>query len=164
MFSDNLVLHVTNQTNLYTVQHGKGNLNNLEDEIRTFIAVLLLSGYCKVLYGNLYWASAPDTHIEAVSCAINRYRFWEILLKLHLAYNRLQKKDTKYEDYLKSWISVSNSMIHLLNTVLMRALSFTMENMTQNSLLEENPLGLSLNFGASHHLKGIPFMQNHIVE
>ena len=43
MFSDDLVLHVTSQTNLYAVQHGKGNLNILEDEIRTFVAVLLLS-------------------------------------------------------------------------------------------------------------------------
>ena len=47
MFSDDLVLHLTNQTNLYAVRHGKGNLNILEDEIRTFIAILLLSGYCK---------------------------------------------------------------------------------------------------------------------
>ena len=62
MFSDDLVLHVTNQTNLYAVQHGKGNLNILEDEIRTFISVLLLSGYCKVPYRNFYWANTPDTH------------------------------------------------------------------------------------------------------
>ena len=54
VFSDGLVLHVTNQTNLYAVQHGKGNLNILEDEIRTFIVVLLLSGYCKVPYQDLY--------------------------------------------------------------------------------------------------------------
>ena len=62
MFSDDLVLHVTNQTNHYAVQHGKGNLNILEDEFRTFIAVLLLSGCCKVPHRNLYWADAPDTH------------------------------------------------------------------------------------------------------
>ena len=50
IFSDDLVLHMTNQTNLHAVQYGKGNLNILEDEIRTFIAVLLSSGYCKVPY------------------------------------------------------------------------------------------------------------------
>ena len=50
MFSDDLVLHVTNQTNLYAAQHVKGSFNILEDKIRTFIAVLLLSGYCKVPY------------------------------------------------------------------------------------------------------------------
>ena len=54
MFPDEMVLHVTNQANLYAVQHGKGNLSILEDEIRTFIAVLLMSGYCKVSYRNRY--------------------------------------------------------------------------------------------------------------
>ena len=87
MLSDDLVLHVTNQTNLYAVQHGKGNLNILEDEIRTFIAVLLLSGYCKGPYRDLYWADAPDTHNESVSCARSRNRFREILSNLHLTDN-----------------------------------------------------------------------------
>ena len=67
MFPNDLVLHVTNQTNLYAVQHGKDNLKYLENEIRSFITVLLLLGYCKVLYQNLYWANAPDTQNEAVS-------------------------------------------------------------------------------------------------
>ena len=40
MFSDDLVLHVTNQTNLYAVQPGKGNLN-----IRMKLE-LLLQFYC----------------------------------------------------------------------------------------------------------------------
>ena len=62
MFSDDLVLDVTNQTNLYAVSHGKGNLNILEDETRTFISIVLLSGYCKVPYRNLYWANTPDKH------------------------------------------------------------------------------------------------------
>ena len=87
MFSDDLVLDVTNQTNLYAVQHDKGNLNILENEIRIFIAVLLLSGYCKVPYRDLYWADAPDTLNEAVSCAMSRNRFRQILSNLHLAEN-----------------------------------------------------------------------------
>ena len=45
IFSDDVVLHVTNQTNLYAVQHGKSNLNILENEIRIFVAILLLLGY-----------------------------------------------------------------------------------------------------------------------
>ena len=75
MFSDDLVLHVRNNSNLYAEQHVKGNLNILEDEIRTFIAVSLLPEYCKFPYGNLYLADAPDTSNEAVSCAIIRNRF-----------------------------------------------------------------------------------------
>ena len=97
MFSDDLVLHVTNQTNLYAVQHGKGNLNNLEDEIRTFYVVLLLSGYCKVPYWDLYWGDAPDTHREAVSCPVSINRFQEILSNLHLIENIQIAEDRYYK-------------------------------------------------------------------
>ena len=97
MFSEYLVLHVTNQTKLYAVQHGKGNLNILENEIRTFIVVLLSSGYCKIPYRNLYWADAPDTQNEAVSCAMSRNRFREILLNLHLADNTQITEDRYYK-------------------------------------------------------------------
>ena len=61
MSSDDLVLYVTNQTNLYAVQHGKDNLNIFEGEIRVFIATLLLLGYSKVSHRNLYGANAPHT-------------------------------------------------------------------------------------------------------
>ena len=47
---------------------------------------------------------------------------------------------------------------------LMKALSLAMENTAQNNLLEEIPLGLCLNYGASPHLKGIFFMKKHTVE
>ena len=55
-------------------------------------------------------------------------------------------------------------MVHLLITVSVTALSLTMENTAQNNLLEESPLGLGLNFGASPHLKDISFIKNHTVE
>ena len=97
MFSDDLVLYVTNQANLYAVQHGKGNLIILEDEIRFFIAVLLLSRYCKVPYRNLYWADAPDRHNEAVSRAMSRNKFREILSNLHLPYNTQITEDRYYK-------------------------------------------------------------------
>ena len=141
-------------------------MNILEDEIRTFIAVLLLPGYWKVPYRNLYWANAPDTQNEAVSCAMSRNIFWEILSNLHLAENKqiTEIDTTKYEHYLKSWILVSNSMLQLLITALMKPLSLTMENAAQNNLLDKSPLGLGLNFNASPPLKDMSFMQKHIVE
>ena len=86
-FSGGFVLHVTKQTNLYAVHHEKGNFNILEDEFRTLIAVLLLSVCCKVSYRNFYWANVPYTHNEAVSSAVCRNRFRELLLSFHLADN-----------------------------------------------------------------------------
>ena len=65
------------------MENGKGNLNNLEDEIKTFIAILLLSGYCKAPYRDLYWVATPNTHNEPVSSARTRNKFLEILSSLH---------------------------------------------------------------------------------
>ena len=65
---------------------------------------------------------------------------------------------------LKSWISISNSIVNLSFTALMKAWYLTMESRAQTSLLEESPLGLGRNFGAPPHLKGISFMKNPIVE
>ena len=97
MFSDDLVLHVTNQANLYTVQHGKGNLNIFHEKIKTFTAVLLLSAYCKVPHQNIYWADAPDTLNDAVSCGMCRNRFQEILSILHLVDNSQITEDRYYK-------------------------------------------------------------------
>ena len=88
---------MTNQSSLYAVQHGKGNLNILEDEIRTFIAVLMLSGYYKVPYQDLYWKDTPDTHSEAVSFAMSRNRFREILSNIHLADNTQITEDRYFK-------------------------------------------------------------------
>ena len=46
----------------------------------------------------------------------------------------------------------------------MKALSPTIENTTENNLLEEGSLGLGLKFGASLHLKDISLMQNYVPE
>ena len=79
------------------MQHDKGNLSILEDESRTFIAVLLLSRYCIVPYRDLYCADAPDTHNKGVSCAMSRKRFREILSNLHLADNTQITEDRYYK-------------------------------------------------------------------
>ena len=62
-------------------------LNAEESEIRTVIAIILLSGYCKVPYRELYWTVSPDTHRVAVANAMSRNRFRYIFSNLHLANN-----------------------------------------------------------------------------
>ena len=96
MFFDDLVLHVTSQTNLYAVQHGKGNLNILKDEIG-----LLLQFYCRQVIAKfhieIFIGQMHLTHNEAVSCAMSRYRFREILSNLHLTDNTQITEDRYYK-------------------------------------------------------------------
>ena len=166
MFSDDFVLQVTNQTKLYAVQHGKGNLNILEDEIRTFIAVLFLPGYCKVPYQDLYWAHAPDTHSEAASCAMSRNKFREILSNLHLAGNTQITEDRYYKVQLlfeKLNFSFKQYGLFVNHSIDESIIPYYGKHGTKQ-FLRGKPLHLGLNFGTSSNLKGISFIQNRTVE
>ena len=150
MFSDDLVLHVTNQTNLYAVQHSKGTFWRIK-------LGLSLQLYCcqgiarfriKIFIGQMHLMNTiKKSHVQWGEIDFERYYQIFIWMTTH----RLQKiNTTKYEYYLKSRISISNSMVQLSITALMKALSLTMENTAGNNLLEESPLGFDLNF--VHHL------------
>ena len=86
MFSPDLLTYITSQTNFYASQYGQ-TLNANESEIITVIAIVLLSGYCKVLYRELYWTVSPDTHNVTVANAMSRNRFRDKFSNLHLANN-----------------------------------------------------------------------------
>ena len=86
-----------------------------------------------------------QSYVQWAEIDFERYYQTFIWLTTH----KLQKKrTTKDEFYLKSRISISNSMAHLYITSLMKTLSLATENMAQNNLLEESQYGLGLNLGA----------------
>ena len=96
MISCDIITHIIHQTNLYASQKGK-NLNCYESKVITLIAIILLSGYCKVPCRDLCWSGSPDTHNEAVSNAMSRNRFREIFSCLHLANNAEINEDRYYK-------------------------------------------------------------------
>jgi len=57
------------------------------DEIRTLFAILLISGYNYLPRRTMYWEVSPDCHNEAISSAMSRNRFDELMRYLHLADN-----------------------------------------------------------------------------
>ena len=142
---------------------------NMEKVVWTFwrmkLGLLSLFSCChgiakfqiEIFIGQMHLTHTMEqSHVQWAEIDFERYYQTFIWLTTHW----LQKiVTTKYEYYLKSWISISNSMVHLWITAFMKALSFTMENTAQNNLLEESPLGLGLNVGPSLHLKDISFMQ-----
>ena len=118
---------------------------------------ILLQFYCcqgiakfhiEIFAGQMHLThTMKQSHVQWVEIDFERYYQTFVWLTTH----RLQKIDTtKYEYYLKSWISISNSMVHLSIIALMKALPLTMENTAQNNLLEKTPLGLGLDL--VHHL------------
>jgi len=112
-------------TNLYA-QREKGNHGFSTDitEMRLFLAMLLLSGYAVLPRRKMYWENADDVFNKAMSDAMLRNRFEEILSVFHLADNQqLDASDSipnRFEWVIRcgSWLPVMDT---LCSSILIRA-------------------------------------------
>ena len=87
-FDDDVMECIVDQTNLYANQvKNKPNFLTSVSEMKKFFAILLISGYCKLPRMHMYWENQPDVNNEAISSAMSRSRFQEILQCIHFADN-----------------------------------------------------------------------------
>ncbi|XP_045101311.1 piggyBac transposable element-derived protein 3-like [Portunus trituberculatus] len=95
LFLDVLAIdHLVKQTVNYAVQNGKHSFALTSDEMKTFIGILLVSGYCCIPRHRLYWQRQPDVYNELIADSMRRDRFDEIMKYFHAADNtKLPKKD-----------------------------------------------------------------------
>ena len=88
--------HLRSETIKYASQNGNHIFTVSSGEIRTFIGILLLSGYSSVSRRRLYWSNEPDTRNELVVQSMRRNRFEEIMKYLHAADNHQLVEDDKF--------------------------------------------------------------------
>ncbi|KAL8575850.1 hypothetical protein ACOMHN_014855 [Nucella lapillus] len=105
---DEVVDYIVDQTNLYA-RRDKGNHNfvTTRQEFRTFMAILLLSGYNQLPRRNMYWERNSDCHNTAVSGAMSRNRFDEHMRYLHLADNNTLDPNDKVSK-VRAFLSMIN--------------------------------------------------------
>ena len=87
-FTDEMVEHITEQTNLYVVRDK--NCTNFHvdvDEIRKFLGLLLVSGYHSVPSENDYWSTSEDLENTIFSKTMRRDRFRSLKRHCHVADN-----------------------------------------------------------------------------
>ena len=65
----------------------KPNFCVSEEEILTFLGILVLSGYHRLPQEKHYWSTRPDFGIPIVANAMTRNRFQEIKSVIHFADN-----------------------------------------------------------------------------
>lgn len=79
----------------YANQRNKpGNIS--DREIRSFLGVLLLSGYLQPSRRRMFWEREKDTHNELIAEAISRDRFEYIMSNLHFADNNNLDQTDKF--------------------------------------------------------------------
>lgn len=66
------------------------------EEIKVFVAILLLTGYLSPTYMRMFWESQSDTYNALLAQSTRRDRFFEISKYLHLAYNSILPANDKF--------------------------------------------------------------------
>ncbi len=95
-FDEDLLEVICAHTITYTGQQGNHKFTITVDEIRSFMAILLTSGYAVLPRRRMYWEQNEDVGNIAISSAMSRNRFDEILQYLHLVDNTLISTTDKF--------------------------------------------------------------------
>jgi DNA excision repair protein ERCC-6 len=86
-FDEDVIALIEAQTKMYAMQKGKHTFELGEGDIKLFLAILFTSGYAPLPSRRHYWEPADDIRNIAISKAMTRNRFEEIMQLLHLANN-----------------------------------------------------------------------------
>ena len=86
-FDSDVIDHIVNETQRYASSKGNDNFQTNPSEIKTFLAILLVSGYHPVPRRRMYWCSENDVHNDLIASAMSRNRFEELMIFIHFADN-----------------------------------------------------------------------------
>ena len=93
-FDDEVIEQIIQFRKSYAADKASHQFHVTKEEMRAFLALLLLSGYVSLPRRRMYWEKLPDVNNEAVASTMSRHRFEEILRFLHLADKITCKKKT----------------------------------------------------------------------
>lgn len=94
-FDEDLIQMIVTESNRYAQQRNrKSNIENFE--VKSFIGVLLLSGYVQVPRRRMLWEREQDTNNTLVAESISRDRFEYILSNVHFADNTNLDQSDKF--------------------------------------------------------------------
>lgn len=95
LFNERLISLIVTESNRYANSKNRtGNITS--DEVKCFIAILILSGYVQLPRRRMYWEQAKDTHNSLVANAMSRDRFEYIMSNIHFIDNNSIDKDDKF--------------------------------------------------------------------
>ena len=86
-FDDEVIQLIVTNTNRYAMQKGAHNFLVEAPEMRIFLAILVTSGYVPLPRRRMFWEPSDDVHNVAISQAMTRNRFEQIMQYLHVADN-----------------------------------------------------------------------------
>ena len=94
--TDKLIDHICKETKTYAAPKGKHTFKIDSNEVKSFLAVLLLSGYIPYARRSMYREMCLDSRNTIVTSLFTRNRFLNVLQYLHLADNNNPNPSDKF--------------------------------------------------------------------
>lgn len=88
---------ICEQSKLYAVQKSLAYDQVTCDNIKVFMAILVISGYNRLPSRRMYWKKNPDIYNQLISESMRRDTFEQILACLHFADNMQMNEDRFYK-------------------------------------------------------------------
>ena len=126
-FDDEMINCLCDQSKIYANSKGNFTLHVTPDELRAFLAILLISGYTSLQRRRVYWEQVPDVFNYTVSDMLTRNRFEEILRYLHLAENAKLNQGDKLAKVRTFYI--------MMNQWFLNAFQFDQQLCVDNSMM-----------------------------
>ena len=98
IFDSDIIRHIIKQTSIYAMQKEEKELKGTENEINSFLRVLLCTGIIKLPNCRHYWKML--LRIESIASAISRDCFDKIKRYLHFNNNSQKPNDHPQHDKL----------------------------------------------------------------
>ena len=94
--TDKLIDHICKETNAYAAQKRNHTSKIEPNQLKPFLAVLLLSGYIPYPRRSMYWEMSSDNRNTIVASLSTRNRFLDVLQYLHFADNNNLNPSDKF--------------------------------------------------------------------
>ena len=144
-FDDDVISMIVENSILYARSKGNNTFTTTPDELRAFLGILIVSGYNPAPRRHLYWARDADVHNEAISSAMTRNRFTEMMRYLHCCDNARLDADDK--------LSKVRPLVSMVNE---RFLTYFTFFKTQNLSIDESMVPYFGKHGAKQFIRGKP--------
>lgn len=87
IFSNEILSNIKNETQKYASRVKNEHEFKIEtDELKTFISIVLFSGYHKLPSERMYWSTKEDLGVEIVKNSMYRNRYLKVKQMLHSLY------------------------------------------------------------------------------
>ncbi|KFM77688.1 PiggyBac transposable element-derived protein 3, partial [Stegodyphus mimosarum] len=110
LYANPIIEHIHKQSLIYASQKNEHGFLLTQHDIRTFLGILIFSGYHKLPRENMYWEKSPDCSTSIVSNSMSRNRYHEIKKYIHFSDNSHIEKNDKYFKVRPLYDILNNSL------------------------------------------------------